>query len=148
MEFISAKKKHTAIPLVWLLIYLSIVPMSLPNYVLCVGSDGHVELEIAVNGQCADTYDSHEEHTRIVIATSPLDENHCGSCFDLAIFVSLDNEPYLVLTQNVLHTSTSIITLTTSGTNGSTILTHTPLLDIPSIVDATLASLRTTTLLI
>ena len=55
MEFILANKKRTAIPLIWLLIYLSIVPMQLSNYVLCIGTDGHVEFEVAINGRCADT---------------------------------------------------------------------------------------------
>lgn len=149
MEFISANKKKTAIPLILLLIYLSIVPMQLSNYVLCVGTDGHVEFEVAVNGRCADTHELGEGHTEVVITAVTAGENHCGSCLDLAIFVSLDVEPYLVPIQDALiHPPASATTLIAYRTTGSTLLTHTPLLDIPAAIDPTLVSLRTTTLLI
>ena len=149
MEFISGNKKRTAIPLIWLLIYLSIVPMQLSNYVLCIGTDGHVEFEIAVNGRCADAYNLDEGHTEVVITAVTPGENHCGSCLDLAIFVSLDIESYLVPVQDALiHPPAPVATLIAYRANGSTLLTHTPLLDIPSVVDPTLVSLRTTTLLI
>ena len=151
MEFISANKKRTAIPLIWLLIYLSIVPMQLSSYVLCIGMDGHVEFETAVNGRCTgtDTHDLHETHTEVVITANTAEEAHCGSCFDLAIFVSLDVGPYLVLVQDTLvHLSISTVTLIAHRANGSAILTHTPFLAIPSVIDPTLVSLGTTTLLI
>ena len=102
MQFISGKKKSSAIPLVWLLIYLSIVPMQLSNYVLCIGTDGHVGFEIAVNGRCTDAHTLDEGHTEIVITADTTGGNHCGSCLDLAIFVSLDIEPYLVSVQDAL----------------------------------------------
>ena len=149
MEFISAYKKRTAIPLIWLLIYLSIVPMQLSDYVLCIGTDGHVEFEIAVNGRCTDTHDLHETHTEIVIIASAAAASHCGSCLDLSIFVSLDTEPYLVPARDALiHPSISVVTLIAHRANGSAIPTYTLLLDIPSVIDPTLVSLRTTTLLI
>ena len=149
MDFISASKKSTAIPLVWFLTYLSIIPMQLSNYVLCIGTDGHVEFETAVNGRCADTHNSHEGHTEVAIAAGTHGENHCGACLDLAIFVSLDVEPYLVPVQSVLIPSpASVATLITYQANGSTILTHTPLLEIPPTTNPTLGFLRTTTLLI
>ena len=56
MEFIPATKKIAIIPLILLLIYLSIVPMQLSNYVLCIGADGHVEFEIAADGRCTDPH--------------------------------------------------------------------------------------------
>ena len=149
MEFISGNKKRTALPLIWLLIYLSIVPMQLSNYVLCIGTDGHVEFEVAVNGRCADIHDCHEGYTEVVITAVTTGENHCGSCFDLAIFVSFDIEPYLVPTQDALiHPPDSVTTLIAYRTNGSTPLTHTPLLDIPSVIAPMLTSLRTITLII
>jgi hypothetical protein len=149
MEFISGNKKRTAIPLIWLLIYLSIVPMQLSNYVLCIGTDGHVGFEIAVNGRCTDAHNLDEGHTEIVITADTVGGNHCGSCLDLAIFISLDIEPYLVSVQDTLiHPPASAATLIACRANGSTLLTHTPLLDIPSVIDPTLVSLRTTTLLI
>ena len=149
MEFISANKKRTAICLIWLLIYLSIVPMQLSNYVLCIGADGHVEFEIAADGRCTDPHGLSKKHAEVVIAAAASEEGHCGSCIDLAIFASLDLESYLVPVQNALiHPSTSVATLVAYRTNSSTLLTHTPLLGIPLMVDTTLVSLRTTTLLI
>lgn len=149
MEFISENKKRIAIPLIWLLIYLSVVPMQLSNYVLCIGTDGHVEFEVTINGRCADTHDCHEGYTEVVITAVTTEENHCSSCLDLAIFVSFDIEPYLVPIQDVLiHPPTSVATLIPHPANSATILTHTPLLDIPPVIDAMLVSLRTTTLLI
>lgn len=147
--FISSNKKTTAIPLIWLLIYLSIVPMQLSDYVLCIGTEGHVKFEVAVDGQCADALDLRETHTEIVIAANTAGEPHCGSCLDLAIFVSLDIGPYLVPAQDAfILPSISVATLIAHRTNDSTILTQTPFPDIPSVIDATLLSLRTTTLLI
>ena len=149
MEFISAYKKRTAIPLIWLFIYLAIVPMQLSDYVLCIGADGHVEFEAAVNGRCTGTYDLHERRTEIVITAETTPENHCGSCLDLAIFVSLDTEPYLVPVQDALiHPPASVATRIAYRVNGSTLLTHIPLLDTPSVIAPTLISLWTTTLLI
>ena len=149
MKFISTNKQRTAIPLIGLLIYLSTVPMQLSNYVLCIGSDGHVEFEIAVNGQCTDTHDLHEGHTEIAITTDTAGESHCGACLDLAIFVSLDIEPYLVPVQDALiHSPLCVTTLIALRANAPTILTHTPFLDITSVIDPTLVSLRSTTLLI
>lgn len=151
MEFVSVGKKSFIIPLIWILIYLSIVPTQLSNYVLCIGMDGHVEFETAVNGRCTgtDTHDLHEIHTEVVITANTAEETHCGSCLDLAIFVSLDVESCLVLVQDTLgHPSISVATLMGHRAAGSTVLTHTPLLDIPSVIDPTLVSLRTTTLLI
>ena len=131
MEFVSVGKKSFIIPLIWILIYLSIVPMQLSNYVLCIGMDGHVEFEIAVNGRCTgtDTHDLHEIHTEVVITANTAEEAHCGSCLDLAIFVSLDVESCLVLVQDTLvHPSISVATLIVHRAAGSTVLTHTPLL--------------------
>lgn len=123
--------------------------MQLSNYVLCIGTDGHVEFEVAVNGRCADTYNWHAGYTEVMIPAVTAGENHCGSCLDLAIFVSFDIEPYLVPIQDALiHPPTSVATLIAYRTNGSTLPTHIPLLDISSVIDPTLASLRTITLLI
>ena len=149
MEFISGNKKGTVIPLIWLLIYLSIVPMQMSNYVLCIGADGHVEFEIAVNGRCTDTHDLHEAHTEIVRTADTAEENHCGSCLDLPILASVVTEPYLIPVQDALiHPPAPATIPIAHPANGSMLLTYTPLLDFPSIIDPTLASLRTTTLLI
>ena len=149
MEFISAKKKIAIIPLIWLLIYLSIVPMQLSNYVLCIGADGHVEFEIAADGRCTDLHGLSKEHTEVVIAAAASEEDHCGSCIDLAIFASIDLESYLVPVENAsIQSLVFVATPTTDQTLASTILTYPSDLNTPLIVDPTLISLRTTTLLI
>ena len=149
MKFISENKKRAAIPLVWLLIYLSIVPMQLSNYVLCIGSDGHVEFEVVVNGRCTDTQGRDQGHTEVMTNTVTAAENHCGSCLDLPILVSVVTQPYLIPVQDVLiHPPASATTPIAHRINGSTLLTHTPLPNILSVIDPTLVFLRTTTLLI
>ena len=149
MKFISLKKKSAIIPLIWLLIYLSIVPMQLSNYVLCIGSDGHVEFEIATDGRCTDLYGLSKEHTEVVIAGAASEEDHCGSCIDLAIFASIDLESYLVPLENAsIHPPVFVVALMTDQPCASTILTYPSHLNTPSVVDPTLISLRTTTLLI
>ena len=165
MKFISMKKKNAIIPLIWVPIYLSIVPMQLSNYVLCIGSDGHVEFEIgadgrctdlhglyfeiAADGRCTDLHGLYTEHMEVVIAAAASEEDHCGSCIDLAIFASIDLESYLVPIKNAsIQSHVFVVAPTTDQTLASTILTHPSRLNTPSVVDPTLISLRTTTLLI
>ena len=148
MEFISTKKNIT-ISLIWLLMYLSIVPAQLSNYVLCIGGDGHVAFEIAADGRCTDTHDIEAEHAAVMLVETTRGENHCGSCIDLTVFAPLDTESYLVPVQNVsIQPSSSVVAFMTYPTLASTMLTYTSLLDTLSVVDPTLISLRTTTLLI
>ena len=149
MEFISTKKNIT-ISLIWLLMYLSIIPAQLSNYVLCIGGDGHVAFEIAADGRCTDTHGIEAEHAAVMLVETTRGENHCGPCIDLTIFAPLDTEFYLVPIQNVsIQLSSSVVALMTYPTHASTMLTYTSLLDDTlSVVDPTLISLRTTTLLI
>ena len=44
------------VALVWLLFYILITLVPLPNYVLCIGGDGRGELEVGANGLCADAH--------------------------------------------------------------------------------------------
>ena len=147
MEFTLAKKKSITIPLIWLLIYLSIIPMQLSNHVLCIGTDGHVALEVSADGRCADVHALDLTHTAPTIIGS-IHEDHCGSCIDLAIFVPLNTEPYLIPVQDGWMPPAFVVSLTIHQTSDSTFPTYTPVLDIPLLVDPTLTSLRTTTLLI
>ena len=147
MKFISADKQRVSIPLIGLLIYLSTVPMQLSNYVLCIGTDGHVAFEVSANGRCTDTHALESEHAEPVITGTTSDEGHCGSCIDLAIFLPLKSETVLVPVQDALTPSAPVVAFITHQVSASTVLTHTSLLD-PLVVDHTLVSLRTTTLLI
>ena len=148
MEFISAKKKCPAIPLIWLLIYFSIIPMQLSNHVLCIGTDGHVAFEVSTDGQCIDAHAIDLEHVEPMIVGTIHEEEHCGTCIDLAIFVPLNTEPFLVPAQSALMPPAFVVAPITHEASDSTVLIHTSLLDIPSVVDPTLISLRSTILLI
>lgn len=149
MTFSWKIKKSAAIPSIWLLIYLIIIPMQLSNYVLCIGADGHVALEVSTNGRCTDTHAFDSEHAEAIIAGDATEEDHCGSCIDLAIFVPLNTELYLVPANNVLpHPTVSSFAPVPPQKRTSTILPLTHLQDISPFTNPTLRSLRTTTLLI
>ena len=148
MEFILAKEKSAAIPLILLLIYFSMIPMHLSNHVLCIGRDGHVAFEISANGRCSHAHTFDLEHVDATIAGATHEDDHCGSCIDLAIFVPLSTEAYLVPAQNALMPPAFVVAPLMHEASNSVVLTYTSLLDIPSVIDPVLISLRTTTLLI
>ena len=149
MGFIFRKEKSTAIPLIGLLIYLTIVPMQLSNYVLCIGADGHIALEVSIDGRCTDAHAFDPEHTEPTITGAASEGNHCGSCIDLTIFVPLNTEPYLVPVNDMsIHPIVSSLALGTCQKSSATILIPTPCENIPSFIDPTLVSLRTITLLV
>ena len=149
MEFILVKKNSTAIPLIGLLIYLTIIPTQLSNYVLCIGADGHVALEASTNGHCTDAHAFDPEHTEPTITEAASEEDHCGSCIDLTIFVPLNTEPYLVPINDVsIHPMVFSFAPGTGQKRSATILIPTPCENIPSFIDPTLISLQAITLLI
>ena len=148
MKFISSNKKSPAIPLIWLLIYFSIIPMQLSNHVLCIGTDGHVAFEVSTNGRCIDTPTFDPKHVEPTITETTKANDHCGSCIDLAIFLPLNTELYLVPAQDALMSPTYVASLVTHHASASKVLTHTYLLNVPSAADLTLISLGTTMLLI
>lgn len=141
------RKNNAIIPLIWLFVYFAIIPMQLSNYVLCIGKDGHVEFEFAINGCCAHPSPdmAHPE------TTAAADEDHCGECVDLPIFASLNSELYVVSVQeNLLSTpdTSSLVSPISHEMSDSFIPTTTPFSIIPPLIDPTLISLRTVTLLI
>lgn len=149
MEFVLKKRHNAVIPLIWLLIYFSIIPMALSNYVLCIGEDGHVEFELGINGRCVNGHDFQDDRAEVVSDTAGFEKKHCGSCVDFAIFVPLNSETYLVPVQNALILSPAFATaLTTHPVSSSTILMPPSFLEPPSVVAPTLISLRSTMLLI
>lgn len=148
MKFVLAKKKSSTIPLILLLIYFSIIPIHLSNHVLCIGTDGHVAFEVAANGRCIHAYPFDLEHVDSMITGAIHEEDHCGSCIDLAIFVPLSTEPYLVPAQNALIPPAFVFVPITHEPSDFKVLPHAALLDIPSVINSALISLRTTTLLI
>lgn len=149
MKMFLKRKKSVAIPLIWLLIYLTISPMQLSNYVLCIGADGHVALEVSVNGHCTDPHAFDLEHAEVTIAGTITEEDHCGSCIDLAIFVPLNAQLYLVpANDGSIHPIVSSFALVTHRKSTSAILPLTHPQHLALFINPTLISLRTTTLLI
>lgn len=95
MKFLLSVKKYIAPLLAWLFIYLAIVPMQLSNYVLCIDANGDAELKTTFDGQCIDTYILlNKKQTEAAIADD--------SCIDIAIFVSLNTQQYLLSTESLL----------------------------------------------
>ena len=143
------RKKCAVNPLIWLLIYLIIIPMQLSDYVLCIGADGHVAFEAAADGRCTDTHVCDSEHAAVKIAGTTAEEAHCGSCIDLAIFVALNTQLYLVPTNGVsTHPTVSSFVVATDQKSIATISPVTHLQELSPFINPTLISLRTTTLLI
>ena len=149
MELFFKRKKSAASPLIWLLIYLIVIPMQLSNYVLCIGADGHIALEVSANGSCTDAHAFDPEHAEPTITGATTEEDHCGSCIDLAIFVPLNTQLYIVPANGVsIHPTVSAFAFVTHQKRTSTILRPTYLQDLSPFTNLTLISLRTTTLLI
>ncbi|MDE0638427.1 MAG: hypothetical protein OXI43_21505 [Candidatus Poribacteria bacterium] len=148
MMSLFLRKNNAIIPLVWLFIYFAIIPMQLSNYVLCIGENGHIEFEFAVNGCCADVPSQDLDFPK---TTAAADKNHCGECIDLPIFASLNSELYVVSVQENLLSTHNTVSSTSSISHeipDSFIPTTTPFSVVPPLIDPTLISLRTVTLLI
>lgn len=148
MESQAVPKKRVTIPLIWLLLYIVATPVSLSNYVLCIGSDGHVELEVSANGRRTDNhpFDSEED---VMHAEAASETYHCDSCVNLAIMFPLNKQPHVIPAKDMqsLH-AVSAVGLTASQLPFPTIPICTPPFYAPTLINPTLLSLRTTTLLI
>src|SRR5690554_3037643 len=82
--------------------------------VLCIGADGHLELEFAQDGACTQfifqdhtqdhgAKDTHKHPISAVVAL----ESHCDSCIDIPIgHEAAANTPYLNAQQNSLTLTT------------------------------------------
>lgn len=145
MKFSLTKTKCTATLLIWMLVYLLVIPTQLFNYVLCIGADGHVTFEISVNGQCTDTHAFHSEHITEIM----MEVDHCGACLDLAIFPALGTDLRFVPVNDAsTHPLVLSFALLTYQKRTSSISTFTSLQHTPPLIKPTLTYLRTTTLLI
>ena len=149
MRFLFKRKKSATIPLIWLLIYLILIPMQLSGYVLCIGADGHVAFEAAADGHCTDTHVCDSGHAAVTIAGTTMEADHCGSCIDLAIFVPLNTQLYIVPANDVsAHPTGSAFALVKHQKRAATTLPLIHLQDFSPFTDPTLISLRTVIFLI
>ena len=148
MTFLKIRNNTFIIALIWLFVYSAVIPMQLSSYVLCIGADGHVEVEFAVNGYCADIPTHVDENDQCGEHTGSNDD-HCGDCMDLPIFASINTELYIVSasenpTHNDTHFSSPLSAYQSSIYSTPSI---TPTFDSPSLKDSILTSLRTVVLL-
>ena len=146
----NRKIRKATIPIIWLLIYVFTIPTQLSSYVLCIGVDGHIEFETAIDGRCTDTPATTWEQSTFGFTKAPSPEDHCGSCFDIVIFVSANWQQAIVPTQNVSPAySVSIVAAIASlQTTTTTILPLNAFPNLPLRILPTLGSLRTVILLI
>ena len=88
----------TAVLLVWLLISIFASQGPLPTMMLCIGADGHVEIEASHDGRCASFLTATQQKPSDFLSTyqSALIQDHCGQCLDLPIFLSSVEGPYIV----------------------------------------------------
>ena len=54
------------------------------EWVLCIGQDGHLEIEIAEAGRCVDCLDDAHPSTASVVSGQPF-ADHCGNCDDIRL---------------------------------------------------------------
>lgn len=150
MSYLFHRKKIILVPMIWLFIYFAVIPMQLASYVLCVGDDGHVSFEFSINGSCTDLAPQESVHSFISESIcTEIEEEHCGECIDLPIFTSLNTHPLITSSYSNLSTQYSVYTIYSTITDRILpIIPATPLSSIPPLIDPTLISLQTVTLLI
>lgn len=149
MKFSLAKTKWIATLLIWILVYLSIIPTQLSNHVLCIGTDGHIAFEVSINGKCTDTHAFGSEHVAVTHTGITTETDDCGPCIDLAIFPPLDTTLHHVSANDAsTHAPILPFAILTYQKRISTIsnFKHSP--HTPPLINPTLIYLRTTTLLI
>ena len=54
---------------------------SVPGFAWCIGEDGHFEIEYVTDGNCDAA--SGSSRGTAVVSSIHIDEDHCGSCFDV-----------------------------------------------------------------
>ena len=152
MKSLFYKLNKTVILLVWLFIGVFASQGPLPTMMLCIGADGHVEIEAAHNGRCASfliTTQQKPSDFLSVYQTAPV-RDHCGQCLDVPIFLSSAEGPYIVpIQQNAPDFNTLVVMpFLVAQPVLSSIPTDSSFSNFQPRVNPTLASLRTVTLLI
>lgn len=67
----------------WLCLFALVDARTLPQLVLCIGEDGHVEVESAVEDRCGQSQ-SQPASDAPAFAAGPFDD-HCGDCSDILL---------------------------------------------------------------
>ena len=119
--------------------------------VLCIGADGHVEVEAGHGGRCTSFLGvtPREASDFLPVYEVETTQDHCGQCLDLPIFISSsDGQYFLPIQQIEPQSSLGVITALISQSLCATITTENFVSYSPPLINPTLASLRTVTLLI
>ena len=146
----NRKIREAAIPITCLLIYFFTVLTPLSSHVLCVGADGHVQFEAAINGRCKCAEANARAQSKVAFTAVASSIDPCGSCLDIPIFASNGDQQVVVPAK---PTPPDFSVSTTALTAIQPIITvvvptNNPLPDYPPRINPTLISLRTVTLLI
>ena len=114
-----------------------VVILATPNavhgeLVLCIGQDGHLEIEYAEAGKCVDCLISDEHHSSSASATG-LSTDHCGTCNDIGLaqdiqarkgtvfssFVRINSMPPVKMAAPIWHERVSFVEHTRFQTLGA-----------------------------
>ena len=145
----NRKIRKIAVPIIWLLIYVLTIPTQLSSYVLCIGEDGHIKIEAALHGR-TDAPTKVCEQSTLCFAEAPSSEDHCGSCLDIPIFISVGDKAYVVSTQNLspTHSVSTVAVLDSPQTTAATVSTINAIPNFPPRVPPALGPLHAVILLI
>ncbi len=74
--------------------YLFLFVLHVDGIVLCIGEDGHVELEVAVQGAACGISAPQQDAASLLSADGPgaLDKRHCGACKDISLVLADTDE--------------------------------------------------------
>lgn len=76
----------------------------LSGLVLCMGQDGHLELEYSINGRCS----AGDEAAREAALHAAAGENHCGPCTDVSLIGAVE-ESFRSAKVTVLHAGLDLL---------------------------------------
>lgn len=101
--------------------------------VLCIGQDGHFEIEYAKDGKCVDCLISDDHHSSSAPPTG-LSTDHCGACNDIRLanqevqarqgtvfssFVKINSMPPVKMAAPIWHEQASFVEHTWFQTRGA-----------------------------
>lgn len=66
---------------------IGIFSIQIPLYaiVVCIGEDGHISLEYAINGKCANPLQATTQKAQTVFYEYTSSTEHCGGCLDVSL---------------------------------------------------------------
>lgn len=148
----SITRKKSFFTLICLFVYSAIIPMQLSDYVLCIGEDGHIRIEYAADtdhGCCKDNTSHEHDHTEH--EHDHTEEDHCGNCLDIPIFACINTETTIITEAKNLITSYHNVSIVSPILHKESFISFPPTKSLTlfaPLIDPTLNSLRTVTLLI